>query len=209
MWESLNQTWFNGTTSEQFITRDHFHHARKLVCAVCVAYSRRLNVALSGAATYTLYAGFVSVCKTHDLGGFCGICFKDEHVLKMEPPDYQSTLSPVDDFDTWFGNISNTCEKCRIAACRQAMKRNGLNNLMARQTDMDELFANYQSYGEGSLYSLCTQVHERRWLLTNTKIKDYSFQAVAGDRLMRGLSMAEATYSDTEDLAVLFTEISS
>ena len=163
-------------------------------------------MALSGAASYTHIAGYISVCKTHDLNGFCGVCFKDENVLRSEPPDYQSTLSPVDDFDTWFGNVSQTCEKCRTVATRQAMKRNGLNNLMARQTDMDELFANYQTYGEGSLYNLCIQVHERKWLLANTKIKDYSFQAVAGDRLLRGLSMAEAAYSDTEDLAVLYTE---
>ena len=207
MWDSLNQTWFNGAaTSDQVITREHFHVARRFVCAVCVAYSRRLSFGLSGAATYTHYVGFVAVCKTHDQSGFCGVCFKDDATLKSEPPDYLSTLSPVDDFDHWFGSISQTCEKCRILATRQAMKRHGINALMAQQTDMDELFANYHSYGEGSVIDLCIQVNERKWLLQNTKIKDYSCQAVAGDRLMRGLSMEQATYSDNEDLAILYTE---
>ncbi|KIM30686.1 hypothetical protein M408DRAFT_289672 [Serendipita vermifera MAFF 305830] len=206
MWDSLKQTWFNGSTSDQFITRDHFHLARRFVCAACVAYGRRLSFALSGAATYTQYAGYVAVCKIHDQGGFCGVCFKDEAVLRNEPPDYYSTLYPVDDFDNWFGSISYTCEKCRITATRQAMKRHGINTLMAQQTDMDDLFANYHTYGEGSVQELCIQVCERKWLLHNTKIKDYSYQAVAGDRLMRGFSMEQAAYSDSEDLAILYTE---
>lgn len=206
MWDSLKQTWFNAATSDQFISREHFHIARRFVCAACVAYGKRLSFALSGAATYTQYAGFVAVCKSHDQSGFCGVCFKDEAVLKNEPPDYFSTLSPVDEFDNWFGSISHTCEKCRILATRQAMKRHGINNLMAQQTDMDELFANYHSYGEGSIQELCIQVCERKWLLQNTKIKDYSYQAVAGDRLMRGFSMEQAAYSDNEDLSILYTE---
>jgi len=137
MWESLNQTWFNGGTSDRFVTREHFHLARKIVCTVCVAYSRRLSLALSGATSCTQYIGYISVCKHHDHHGFCGVCLKDDNVLKTEPPDYHSSLSPVDDFDSYFENITHTCEKCRRIATRQAMKRLGLNNLMAQQTDME------------------------------------------------------------------------
>lgn len=206
MWEWLVQTWFPPSSTDTFITREHFHHARHTVCAVCVAYGRRSNFALSGATCYTFPAGVIAVCKFHDQNGFCGMCLKDDNIIKSEPPDYQSTLSPVDDFDTWFGNLSYTCEKCRTHASRQAMRRNGITLTTARQTDMDELFSNYQTFGEGSILNLCAQVHERRWLLSNTKIKDFSLQAVAGDRLLRGVSLAEAMNSDSEDAYILYTE---
>lgn len=199
-------TWF-GTTVDvaHLVMRHHFLQARNAVCGACVAYGTRLNFALGGCTTYTYLAGTVPVCKFHEQHGFCGMCFKDDNIIKMEPPDYQSTLMPVDDFDTWFGNIQYTCERCRISATRQALKQHRIHANALRQTDMDELFTNYQAFGEGAIVSLCIQVHERKWLLQFTKIKDFSLQAVAGDRLLRGVPMAEAM-SDPEESIILYGE---
>lgn len=206
MLETLLRTWFNSPRSQQLITRAHFHHARSLVCAVCVAYSRRLNFALTGATSYSFAAGEIAICKWHEQHGFCGVCLKDDTVLREEPPEYQSTLSPVDDEDTYFSSLVYTCEQCRTDACRSQMRQHKLNLSIAQAVDMDELFSNYQAFGEGSVQSLCIQVQERRWLAVNTKIKDFSLQAVAADRLLRGMPMAEAMNSDPEDAVVMYSD---
>lgn len=199
-------TWFGSTTDvAHLVMRSHFLQARGAVCGACVAYSTRINFALNGCTTFTYLAGTISVCKFHEQHGFCGMCFKDDSIIKMEPPDYQTTLMPVDDFDSWFGNIQYTCERCRLAATKQVMRQNRLTQSVIRHTDMDEQFTNYQAFGEGSIYGLCIQVHERKWLLQHTKVKDFSLQAVAGDRLLRGVPMAEAL-SDPEESIILYSE---
>ena len=206
MLETLLRTWFNTTRPQQLINRTHFHQARSLVCAVCIAYSRRLNFALTGATSYSHAAGEIAICKWHEQHGFCGVCLKDDNILREEPPEYQSTLSPVDDEDTWFSSIFYTCEQCRADACRSHMRQHKLNLSIAQSVDMDELFSNYQAFGEGSVQGLCIQVLERRWLVLNTKVKDFSLQAVAADRLLRGMPMAEAMNSDPEDALVMYSE---
>ncbi|PVF95259.1 hypothetical protein CPB86DRAFT_828060 [Serendipita vermifera] len=222
MWDSLVHMWFtNGI--ERVMTRDHFVHARATVCGVCVAYSPRVHFALSGASTWTVAGGRVSLCKYHDQNGFCGMCFKDENVLRSaadnnnslsfsaNPENNQqySTLSAVHETDTYFGRLRHTCERCRVMATRSLLRHHKLNSHLIRSTDMDELFHTYQVLGEGSLFNLVFQVHERRWLLTNTKIKDFSFQAIASDRVIRGMPMAEAMMmnsSDPEDSYILYNE---
>ncbi|KAG8820011.1 hypothetical protein FRC17_010264 [Serendipita sp. 399] len=206
MLDSLLQMWGLDPTAENQIQRKHFLHARSIVCGVCIAYSRRLNFALNGCTNWTFPAGDVATCKFHDQYGFCGMCLKDDNIIKEEPPEYTPTLSPVDDEDTWFGNIMYTCEQCRTTAYRQAMRQHKFTTAMIEEVDMDESFQNYRSFGEGALQSLCSQVYERRWLITNTKIRDFSLQAVASERLLRGIPMADVMNQDAEDFLILYGE---
>ncbi|KAG8849689.1 hypothetical protein FRB91_009681 [Serendipita sp. 411] len=206
MWESLLQMWGIDPLAENQIQRKHFLHARSIVCGVCIAYSRRFNFALNGCTNWTFPAGEVATCKFHDQYGFCGVCLKDDNIIKEEPPEFTPTLSPVDDDDTWFGRIMYTCEQCRTTAYRQAMRQHKFTLAMIEEVDMDELFQNYRSFGEGALQSLCTQVYERRWLLQHTKIRDFSLQAVASERLLRGVPMADVMNPDAEEFVMLYTE---
>ncbi|GJJ08416.1 hypothetical protein Clacol_002632 [Clathrus columnatus] len=191
---------------------NHFHTLTRMCCLPC-----RVNRPLGrdgvgnvkGSIT-TAHFGQVSVCKSHRVNYFCGICLKDatlasegDHGQFAKVPE---SLFENEDFDTW-PSVHTTCYHCR----REALLRAAANYSSSTSIDLFSFIGgptletkdyearstveNFVDMAEGGINDVIKVLLERHWLRVNTNLGSLLDQAVASARYAR----AEIDDYESED----------